>query len=163
MPQLSMHTPIIDITLTEFDGKIVALDWGWSPFQEPTPFLKEAKRYLDASFDGDSTENIDSPIELDGTKHQIKVWEAMYQIPFGETVTYGELAKSIGSAAQPVGTACGTNPIPIIVPCHRVLASGNKMGGFSGDGGVETKKALLILEGALPYENGPNTQLSLLD
>jgi methylated-DNA-[protein]-cysteine S-methyltransferase len=164
MPQLSLHTPIMDITITEFDEKIVSLDWGWSPFQEPTPFLKEAKKQLDAYFDGDLLNNFDLPLDLDGSKHQKNVWQAMLEIPFGETITYGELAKKIGSAAQPVGTACGTNPIPIIVPCHRVLASGNKMGGFSGEGGVHTKRALLILEGAMEYkEEIQKEQLNLLD
>ena len=162
MPQLSMHTPILDITLTEIEEKIVAVDWGWSPFQEPTAFLIEAKQQLDAYFDGDLTANFDLPLDLEGSPHQITVWQEMLKIPYGETVTYGDIAKSIGSAAQPVGSACGMNPIPIIVPCHRVLASGNKMGGYSGDGGLDTKRSLLILEGALPYDGGPNSQLSFL-
>lgn len=164
MPQLSLHTPLMDLTITEFDEQIVSLDWGWSPFQEPTAFLREAKRQLDAYFDGDLLQNFDLPLDLDGSEHQKRVWNAMLEIPFGETMTYGEIAKKISSAAQPVGTACGTNPIPIIVPCHRVLASGNKMGGFSGEGGIVTKKALLILEGAMKYEENQQVeQLSFLD
>ena len=153
MSQLSMHTPVIDITITELDGSIIALDWGWSPFQETSPLLIEAKRQLDASFDGD-LKDFDLPITPLGTKHQEKVWQAMREIPYGETVTYGDLAKDIGSAAQPVGTACGRNPIPILVPCLRVVGSAGKLGGYSGDGGLYTKRALLVLEDALSVEEG---------
>jgi len=153
MSQLSMHTPIIDITLTELDGSIVAVDWGWSPFQESSALLREAKRQLDLYFDGDLTD-FDLPINPMGSKHQEKVWRAMMEIPYGETITYGTLAKKIGSAAQPVGSACGRNPLPILVPCHRVVGSGKKFGGYSGDGGLYTKRALLVLEGALSIAEG---------
>ncbi len=72
----------------------------------------------------------------------------MRAIPAGETRTYGQIAKAIGSdSPQAVGQACGANPIPIIIPCHRVLAAGGAPGGYSGDGGLETKAALLRLEG----------------
>ena len=153
MLQLSMHTPVIDITITELEGAIVSLDWGWSPFQVPSPLLKEAKGQLDAYFDGDLTE-FDLPLEADGTPHQTKVWNTMRKIPYGATATYGDLSKEIGSSSQAVGGACGRNPIPILIPCHRVIARGGKMGGYSGDGGLYTKRALLVLEGALSVEEG---------
>ena len=70
----------------------------------------------------------------------------MLRIPRGETRTYGDIAKSLDSGARPVGTACGKNPIPIIIPCHRVVAASD-LGGYSGLGGLETKKFLLRLEG----------------
>lgn len=159
MSQLSMHTPVIDITITEFDGAIVSLDWGWSPFQEPTPLLMEAKRQLDLYFDGELTK-FDLPLAAMGTKHQEKVWAAMQAIPYGEMRTYGELAQEIGSAAQAVGTACGRNPIPILVPCHRIIAREGKLGGYSGDGGLHTKRALLVLEGALSVEEGKALEAS---
>lgn len=148
-----MHTPVIDITISELEGSIIALDWGWSPFQEPSPLLEEAKRQLDAYFDGD-LERFDLPLRPMGTKHQEKVWKEMLAIPYGQTRTYGYLARSIGSAAQAVGGACGRNPIPILVPCHRVVASAGKFGGYSGDGGLYTKRALLVLEGAMTIEEG---------
>jgi len=159
MSQLSMHTPIIDITITELEGSIIALDWGWSPFQETSPLLSEAKRQLDAYFDGDLTQ-FDLPLNPMGTKHQEKVWQAMRHIPYGDTATYGSLAKNIGSAAQAVGTACGRNPIPILIPCHRIVASAGKLGGYSGDGGLYTKRALLVLEGALTVEEGKALEIS---
>ena len=71
----------------------------------------------------------------------------MQDIPFGEVLTYGEVAKKLGVPAQPVGQACGSNPIPVIIPCHRIVGTGN-LGGFSGIGGVETKVELLRHEGA---------------
>lgn len=153
MPQLSMHTPVIDLTLTELEGSIIAVDWGWSPFQEPTALLTEAKRQLDAYFDGDLSD-FDLPLNPMGTKHQEKVWKAMCDIPYGETATYGDLAKTIGSAAQAVGNACGRNPLPVLVPCHRVVAAAGKLGGYSGDGGLYTKRALLVLEGAMSIDEG---------
>ena len=79
------------------------------------------------------------------------VWRLMREIPFGRTATYGDLARRLGSAAQPVGSACGANPIAILIPCHRVVAA-NGFGGFSGGAGVESKRFLLHHEGALEPE-----------
>jgi methylated-DNA-[protein]-cysteine S-methyltransferase len=95
----------------------------------------------------------DLPIKLAGTRHQLAVWEAMQAIPSGETRTYGELAKAIGSSARAVGGACGANPLPIVVPCHRVVGAGGSLGGFMGarEEGFELmiKRWLLEHEGAL--------------
>ena len=153
MPQLSMHTPIGDLTLHADGGAIVSLDWGWSPDPTPTPLLLEAKRQLDAWFDGDLTA-FDLPLSPHGTAFQRRLWGALRAIPYGTTVTYGALARSLTSSARAVGTACGMNPIPIIIPCHRVLAAGGAMGGYSGEGGLRTKKALLVLEGAISVAEG---------
>ena len=73
----------------------------------------------------------DLPLKLAGSKHQLDVWQAMRKIAHGETVTYGELSASIDSSPRAVGTACGQNPVPIVVPCHRVVAA-NGLGGFMG-------------------------------
>ena len=72
----------------------------------------------------------------------------MQKIPYGKTQCYGDLAAAVGSAPRAVGGACGKNPIPIVIPCHRVLSKSG-LGGYSGSGGLKTKQALLILEGAL--------------
>jgi len=77
----------------------------------------------------DAKHEIDLSFELDGTHHQCAVWQAMLAIPCGQTMTYGELAKQIGSSAQAVGQACGHNPIPIVIPCHRVVGK-TGLGGF---------------------------------
>jgi len=92
----------------------------------------------------------DFPIQPRGTVFQQEVWDALRTVPFGETVSYGELAKAIQrpKAMRAVGQAVGANPWIIVVPCHRVLASGGKLGGFSA--GLERKKALLKIEGLSP-------------
>ena len=94
----------------------------------------------------------DLPLKLAGTHHRLAVWEAMQQIEAGMTRTYGQLAKDIGSSARAVGGACGANPIPVVVPCHRVIAAGGDIGGFMGarSDGFERdiKRWLLEHEGA---------------
>ncbi len=149
MPQLSLHSPVGDLTLSEEAGAIVALDWGWARDQAETPLLRRGKHQLERYFDGDG-HPFDLPLAPAGTPFQQAVWQAMTEIPAGQTRSYGDLAAAVGSAARAVGGACGANPIPIIVSCHRVLAAGGALGGYSGEGGLETKVALLRLEGALP-------------
>ena len=148
MTQLSMHSPVGDLTISEDDGALVSLDWGWGAVQTETPLLLEAKRQLNLYFDGD-LKRFNLPLRPYGTAFRKRVWDAMVRIPYGKTETYGEMAGKLDTAARAVGGACGSNPIPIIIPCHRVLASGGDLGGYSGDGGTETKVLLLRLEDAL--------------
>lgn len=93
------------------------------------------------------------PLKLAGTHHRVQVWEAMQRIEAGSTRTYGELARELGSSARAVGGACGANPLPLVVPCHRVVAAGGDIGGFMGrrEEGFERsiKRWLLEHEGAL--------------
>jgi len=147
MPQLSMHSPVGDITVSEEDGAIVSVDWGWGRDQQPTPLLKKAKKQLEDYFDGKLIA-FNLPLAPMGTDFQKKVWNQMLKIPYGGTKTYLNIAKTLRSAPRAVGGACGRNPIPIIIPCHRVLATNGGLGGYSGDGGLVTKTALLTLEGA---------------
>ena len=95
----------------------------------------------------------DLPLLITGTRHRIAVWEAMQRIPAGSTLSYGEIARSVGSSPRAVGGACGANPIPVVIPCHRVIAAGGRIGGFMGaaDEGFERsiKRWLLEHEGAL--------------
>ncbi|GLQ04943.1 methylated-DNA--[protein]-cysteine S-methyltransferase [Sneathiella chinensis] len=153
MPQLCMHSPVGDLTLTEEDGAIVSLDWGWVPseWQEKTPLLEQAIQQLNDYFDGERLD-FDLPLNPPGSDFQKQVCAAMNAIPGGQTRSYGDIARDLDSSAQAVGNACGLNPIPIIIPCHRVLAAGKDLGGYSGDGGLDTKKALLRLENALPSQ-----------
>ncbi len=148
MTQLSLHSPLGDLTVSEDEGAIVSVDWGWGAMQTETPLLLAAKRQLERYFDGD-LKRFDLPLRPYGTKFKKQVWDAMLRIPYGDTATYGKIAAAVGSPARAVGGACGANPIPIIIPCHRVLAAGGGLGGYSGDGGTETKVFLLRLEGAL--------------
>ena len=95
----------------------------------------------------------DLPLRFGGTHHRLAVWEAMQRIESGKTRTYGEIAREIGSSARAVGGACGANPIPVVIPCHRVVAAGGDLGGFMGERceGFERgiKRWLLEHEGAL--------------
>ncbi len=147
MPQLSTHSPVGDLTVSEEDGKIIGLDWGWGRDQTPTPLLDQAIQQLNDYFD-DQRDDFDLPLRPEGTPFQKAVWREMLKIPKGATKTYGDLSDTLNSAARAVGMACGANPIPVIIPCHRIVAA-NGLGGFSGQGGVETKVELLRFEGVL--------------
>lgn len=147
MPLLSLHSPIGDLSVAEEDGKIVALDWGWGSEQCETPLLREAKGQIDAYFDGKLTD-FSLPLKPAGTPFQCALWAALSEIPYAETLTYGALARKIQTSPRAAGVACGANPIPLIIPCHRVVGAAGNLGGYSGQGGVETKRALLRLEGA---------------
>ena len=113
---------------------------------DDTPVLRRAINQLEAYFAKDLTD-FTIPIRLRCSEFQQTVCAAMTAIPLGETRTYGDLAEQLGVPAQAIGQACGGNPLPIIIPCHRVLGT-NGLGGYSGDGGIETKVALLRHEGA---------------
>lgn len=96
--------------------------------------------------------DFDLPLDLSGSSEfQRTVLAVTARIPLGRTMTYGEIARELGKpgASQAVGQALGRNPVPIVIPCHRVLADGGDLGGYSGRGGLETKRALLMLEGVL--------------
>ncbi len=143
----STDSPVGRLLILEEDEAIVRVDWaGERSAGEPTPLLAEARRQLAAYFAG-RLRHFDLPLRPQGSPFDHKVWAAMRQIPYGETRCYGDLAHDIGSAPRAVGNACGHNPIPIVIPCHRVLARSG-LGGYSGNGGVMTKRALLALEGA---------------
>ncbi len=91
----------------------------------------------------------DLPLALDGTAVELGVWRLLAAIPYGETRSYGELGRALGLAPRAVGRACGSNPLPIVIPCHRVIGKDGNLGGYSGGEGAETKRRLLQLEGAL--------------
>lgn len=107
--------------------------------------LATARQQLGEYFAG-SRKDFDLPLKLSGTEFQVSVLKALQEIPYGETVSYGEIARRIGrpKAVRAVGAANGRNPIPIVVPCHRVIGSGGDLTGFGG--GLDTKEALLRLE-----------------
>jgi O-6-methylguanine DNA methyltransferase len=115
---------------------------------DPPPGLREARRQLEQYAAG-ARRALDLELDLRGTPFELEVWGALRRIPFGQTRTYGELARELGrpGAARAVGGAAGRNPVPVVVPCHRLL-SGQGLGGFSA--GLERKRALLRLEGLSP-------------
>ena len=111
-----------------------------------TPVLRETRRQLEAYFDG-KLRDFDVPLRLEGTPFRLRVWEQLQKIPYGQVISYGELARRVGrpNAARAVGGANHHNPISIIVPCHRVIAAGGSLCGYGG--GLELKCTLLRLEG----------------
>ena len=142
----AIEAPVGTLGLVENDGRITRLSWRATDRGERTEILREGLRQLEAYFAGELAV-FDLPLAPAGSPFQQRVYAAMSAIPKGETRTYGDLAKDLGVAAQPVGRACGSNPIPVIIPCHRVVGSGG-LGGFSGAGGVDMKARLLRHEGA---------------
>ena len=138
--------PFGPVTLVERDGVLVGLEWRLPEVTGRTALLDEGLAQLAAYFDG-RLSRFDLPFDW-GTGLNAAVRRAMAAIPYGETRTYGQIAKAVGAAPQAVGQACGANPLPILIPCHRVTGT-DWFGGFSAPGGVETKAALLRHEGAL--------------
>jgi methylated-DNA-[protein]-cysteine S-methyltransferase len=151
-----LPSPIGDLRLVERDGSIVAIEF--SPFRPPVdgrplgarkddePVLAEAARQLTAYFDGTLTD-FDLPLAPVGTEFQHRVWAQLSRIPHGETASYGEIAGRLGmtnAASRAVGLANGRNPIPIVVPCHRVIGANGTLTGYAG--GLERKQQLLELE-----------------
>ena len=147
MSSLSILSPVGNLVIDEKDAAIVAIRWGDERRFNGSPLLAEAARQLEAYFAGTLT-RFDLPLCPAGSNFEHQVWSAMQKIPYGETACYGDLAAKIRSVPRAVGGACGKNPIPIVIPCHRVLAKSG-LGGYSGEGGLKTKQALLTLEGAL--------------
>lgn len=151
-----MPSPIGDLRIVERDGSIVAIEF--SPFRPPAdgrplgarsddePVLVEATRQLTAYFAGELTD-FDLPLAPVGTDFQQRVWEQLGRIAYGETASYGEIAGRLGmtnAASRAVGLANGRNPIPILVPCHRVIGANGTLTGYAG--GLERKQQLLELE-----------------
>jgi methylated-DNA-[protein]-cysteine S-methyltransferase len=145
-----IHTPTGPLSVTEDAGAITRVQWHGPTGTGDSDLLREVRQQIDAYFDGSRTE-FDLPLRVDGSDFQRAVCDAMFAIPFGETVTYGDISKQLNVPAQAIGQACGGNPIPLIIPCHRVLGASG-LGGFSGDGGglqgIEIKVQLLRHEGA---------------
>ena len=114
----------------------------WLPSPPPPHIFNSAKRWLDAYFDGKPPVR-DFSLVLKGTAFQHRVWDLLEQVPYGETVTYGQLAKQLGGkmSAQAVGQAVGKNPIAIMIPCHRVVGAGGRLTGYAW--GIERKQWLL--------------------
>jgi methylated-DNA-[protein]-cysteine S-methyltransferase len=156
MPSIAVDTPLGFITISEEHGHIVSLCSLNAPESDQTAVLRAARDQIAAYFVG-RLKAFDLPVAPAGSAFQRDVWNAMLDIPYGQTRTYGALAAGLSSTARSVGQACGANPIPIIIPCHRVVGATGQMVGFSGFRGTATKEYLLGLEGAiaptLPFEH----------
>jgi methylated-DNA-[protein]-cysteine S-methyltransferase len=141
------ESPVGPLRLESQDGALVALHLNAKPGPENVedPVLADATEQLRAYFAGERT-TFELPLDMHGNPFERRVWDELKQIPYGETVSYGEIAQRIGApgAARAVGLANGRNPIAIIVPCHRVIGANGKLVGFGG--GLPMKRALLDLE-----------------
>jgi methylated-DNA-[protein]-cysteine S-methyltransferase len=147
--QITVPSPVGALTLREVDGRIVSVSWseGRDAADTETPLLLTAAQQLNAYFYC-GLRDFDLPLAPAGSTFEHAVWDQMLRIPYGQTRSYGEIARAVDGMPQAVGGACGSNPIPIIIPCHRVLAANGRSGGYSGRGGTQTKHFLLALEGA---------------
>ena len=128
-------------------------DASWSHHKSDDDILAKTREELEEYFDG-RRRTFDVPLAPNGTEFQRSVWHALTEIPFGTTISYAELARRVGNeaAVRAVGAANGRNPIPVIVPCHRVIGSDGSLTGFGG--GLPRKKWLLQHERALPVTQG---------
>lgn len=120
-------------------------------YQEELEIFSKAKEWLDIYFSGREPD-FSIPVLFSGTEFRVKIWNMLKEIPYGEVITYGDIAKRLAKekgirkmSAQAVGSAVGHNPISIIVPCHRVIGNNNNLTGYAG--GIDRKKRLLELEG----------------
>lgn len=153
----SLPTPLGTLTVHAHEAAVTALLWDDHAHQAVgNAVTAQAVAALARYFDGDLTALDDLPVDPDVTPFRRQVLAAMRRIPAGQVDTYGDLGRAAGAspgAVRAVGSACATNPIPIIIPCHRVVAAGGKMGGFSSPGGLDTKQWLLRHEGWQPMRS----------
>lgn len=149
------HSPLGEILLAADDTGLTGLWFAGQKYfaagladaaEGETEAIRAARRWLDEYFSGREP-GFTPPLSLAGTPFQRRVWAALLEIPYGGTVTYGELAAKLGTSPRAVGSAVGRNPVSVIVPCHRVLGADGSLTGYAG--GVEKKLRLLRLEGAV--------------
>src|SRR5690242_7561027 len=151
MASTVVDSPIGLLGLVASDSALTGVSFhaGRARSEGSSPVLDEAARQLDAYFAGELTA-FDLPLELHGTEFQRQCWLALATIPYGQTVSYGEQARRLGlgsDKARAVGAANGSNPLPIVLPCHRVIGGDGSLTGFGG--GLHVKRYLLEHEGAL--------------
>ena len=141
--KISFVSLLGSITIFEEGGKIISLLFSYSEHSDSSPLLEKAKEEIEEYFQG-KRKTFDLPLDAKGTEFQKRVWKELLDIRYGETLSYGEIGDRIGTKAyRAIGNACGKNPIPILIPCHRVVGKDN-IGGFSL--GLDLKRKLLDIE-----------------
>ena len=153
--QLRMDSPLGLLRAGEREGAVTALVFAGQKYErrhlppevpeEETPLLRELRSWLEAYFDGERPDPRAIPVHPEGTAFQRRVWQALSEIPYGQIVTYGQLADRLNSSPRAVGAAVGRNPVSVLIPCHRVLGADGSLTGYAG--GLERKRRLLLLEG----------------
>ena len=146
--KLSFKTSFGWISAEENNNKIISISFGRKKETVSSKELKKLKKILNNYFLG-KTKKLQSNIQMKGTKLQIKIWKELQKIPYGQTKSYGDIAKKIKTSPRYVGNVCGQNKHLLLVPCHRVVRSDGQLGGFSGLGGLKLKQRLLNLENSL--------------
>lgn len=141
-----IDSPVGPLGADASDRAVTALVWGRAGTLTDGQLSDQLSEEIARYFAGDLTQ-FTVPLAPRGSAFQQRFYQVLCAIPYGETRTYGDLAKPLGVTPQAIGQACGANPIPILIPCHRVLAA-DGLGGYSGAGGIEAKVTLLRLEGA---------------
>lgn len=145
------NSPAGTIRITSENGVLTGLDFSAQPLNLPQmfddPVLLLTVDWLIRYFAGQSPDPAEIPVKLNGSEFQLAVWEILKTIPYGQSITYGEVAKQLSPSMSPqaVGGAVGKNPVSILIPCHRVLGTGGKLTGYAG--GLDKKRYLLDLEG----------------
>lgn len=138
-----LNTPTGPVSYKSLNGKLQSLSWG--PVHEKEPEDMKVSQELERYFKGE-LKTFSMTLLPEGTAYQKKVWQELLNIPYGKVCTYKDVANQIASHARAVGGAIGKNPIPIVIPCHRVVGSSGALTGFSGGDGITTKQQLLDLE-----------------
>ena len=158
----TVDSPIGPLLLTSENGSVTGLhmrpaNGGWAidaSWEQDDARFADVRKQLDDYFAGRRT-SFDLPLHMRGTPFQKQVWRQLQKIPYGETISYAELARRVGKpgAARAVGSANGANPVAVIVPCHRVIAADGTLGGYGG--GLSRKEKLLALEGVESIRKAP--------
>ena len=148
MKSLSVKTRVGWITAIENKGKIIRVRFAESKKKSKSKNLTKFKNSLNNFFKKKS-DSVEFNYNVKGNRIQKKIWNELKKIPYGKTKSYGEISKKLKTSPRYVGNVCGQNRHLLVIPCHRVIRSNGKLGGFSGTGGIDTKKKLLKFEGAI--------------
>ena len=143
---LSVETTVGLLTIGELNSEIVSIRWSEKKYNQSSYLLKKTSDQV-LEFLDKKRKKFEIPINPAGTNNQKKIWNALLKINYGSVKSYLSIAKSISSHPRVIAKACATNPIPIIIPCHRVISNSGKISGYSGGKGRETKLKLLEIEG----------------
>ena len=142
---LSFYTRLGWITAIEQDGKIIELKFIKSKSEGKSLILQRIKKNINDFF-SKKTKSFKIPCKIYGSDLQIRIWRELKKIPYGQTKSYGAIAKIVKTSPRYVGNVCGQNKHLLVIPCHRVIRTDGSLGGFSGTGGLSLKKRLLKLE-----------------
>jgi len=142
---LSFKTSLGWITLKESNQKLVSVKFGKKTNKGKSKYLIKVKNQI-INFSSRKLKKFSLHINLDGSTLQKKIWKELQKIPYGTTISYGEIAKKLNTSPRYVGNVCAQNNHLLIIPCHRVIRSDGSFGGFSGLGGIDLKKKLIKME-----------------